>query len=400
MKGSFLSNYLFLIIAIGILSAGFHGIGLIKGAPAWIFYSDTLGFYEKTTTPGFFYLDKNIEYPVIIGLFLQLMGYFSASRAGYFIFSSLFLVLAAVLATYFLHKLASEENEKRILKYWIFAPSMVVFLTYNWDIFAILFIVVALYLVKENSNEVNISHIRTNMTYKENNENDKKRNLMAAGFLALGASAKLYPIIYLAPLFLKAKDWSERIKIILVFGLTLLAVNLPFMILNFSGWSYFVRLNSERNSNPDSIWTIARFFFRDLGVPGINSISLILFLAAAGLLLWKFRRESFLKLCFGLTILFLLFNKVFTPQYLMWLLPFFVLLPELKAKEFYFLEFSNLAVFFSILPWFFLGHDMFYFYLSAPFVILRHLMLIFMLWHILTTRFNALKQPYKNSLVS
>ena len=351
-----LRQYLFLVILAGILSAGFHWVGLVKGAPLQIFYSDIAGFFQQASAPGFPYLEKNIEYPPLIGIFMHWMGQLGKTQVSYYILSVLFLIFFAALATYFLYKILPAENRDRLIIYWIFAPSMLVFLTYNWDIISILFVAAAFYFVRQN------------------------RYPLASGFLALGASAKLYPILYLAPLFLKAKDWTERIKIAGVSGLTLLAVNLPFMLENFSGWSYFWRLNAERNSNPDSIWTIARFFFRNLDISDINIFSLVLFLGAAGFLLWKFRQESFLKLCFGLTIIFLLFNKVFTPQYLMWLLPFFVLMPELKKNTFYALEFSNLAVLFSILPWFFVSQDILYFYLASPFVILRHLILIYLIF--------------------
>lgn len=353
-----LKNYLILIIFVGILSAGFHGFGLIKGAPLQIFYSDVAGFFNLASAPGLPYLEKNIEYPPIIGFFIHLMGQLGKSQFGYYLLTVSFLILFAVLATYFLYKIAEEKDRKRLVYFWAFTPSMLIFLTYNWDIIALLLVIIAFYFIKQN------------------------RYSAASIFLALGASAKLYPIFYLPILLLKAKDSAERIKIILVSGFTLLAVNLPFMIMNFSGWSHFLNLNSARNSNPDSIWTIARFFFRSLTIPEINFISLALFLSGFCFLLWKFRGESFLKLCFGATILFLLFNKVFTPQYLMWLLPFWVLLPELKLdkKLFYFLEFSNLAVLFSILPWFFVEKNINYFYLSTPFVIFRHVSLAYLLY--------------------
>lgn len=331
----------------------------MKSVPWYFVYSDTLGFFDRVAAPGFAYISKPIEYPILTGFFIQLAGMIGKTRAGYYLASIAGLLAAAAIATYFLYKILSDGQKNNLLRYWIFAPSLLIFLTYNWDILPVLFTAIAFYFFQKN------------------------RYPTTSAFLALGASAKLYPIFYIAPLILKAKDWAERIKIILVFGLTFAAVNLPFMIWNFSGWSYFFNLNSLRNSNPDSIWTIARFLFRNLTIPEINFLSAVLFLALAIFVLWKFRQENFIKICFLLTLIFLLTNKVFTPQYLMWLLPFWVLLPELKAKWFYALEFSNLAAFFSILPWFFLGRDPFYFYLASPFVILRHLILIFILFQLL-----------------
>ncbi len=347
-------HYLLAILAVGLLSAAFHGLGLIKGAPWQIVYSDTLGFYEKLSQPGLPYIDKLIEYPVITGFFMQVMAWLGQTRAGYFIFNSLFLILFAGLATFFLYKITPEQNKKNLWLFWILAPSMLIFSVYNWDLIAILFVIAAFYFIQKN------------------------KNGWAAFFLALGFCAKLYPIIYLPILLLKYKGgW---LKIVAVFLITVLALNLYFMVSNFEGWSYFYTLNQTRNSNPDSIWTIARFFFRGLDVPAINTLSFLLLGSSYLILMWKLRRQNIILLCFIATLLFLLFNKVFTPQYLLWLLPFFALLPPPDKKWFYALEFSNLAALFLVLSYFFVKNNINYIYLCMVFVAIRHLVLIYLLW--------------------
>ena len=130
---------------------------------------------------------------------------------------------------------------------------MLFFMTYNWDFIAIAFVVIAFCLIQKN------------------------QKYLAAFFLALGALSKFYPVIYLLPLLLQEKKPAEWLKIVGIFGLTVLLVNLPFMFLNWNGWAYFFTLNSLRNSNPDSIWTIFRFVFRGLDAGTINKLSLFLF---------------------------------------------------------------------------------------------------------------------------
>ncbi len=348
--------YIFLIIAVGFFSASFHGLGLLKSAPWNIVYSDVLGFFEKAIAPGFPYIDKLIEYPVLTGIFVQVMGFVGGTRAGYYFLSALFLVLFGVIATYFLYKIAAEDKDKnkKLLIYWIFAPSMFIFFVYNWDIMAILFSILAFYFVQ------------------------KKNNAMAAFFLALGFVSKFFPIIYLPILLIKQKNAKEWVKIISVFLITAISINGYLALSNFTGWSYFFSLNSIRNSNPDSIWTVLRFFIFDFSVNQINTISLILFVMTFGWLIWRFRKAQFMTLCFIATILFLLFNKVFSPQYVLWLLPFLVVLPLNIRAPFYAWEFSNLAALFAILPWFF-TKDINYFYGSIPFVIIRHAALLVIL---------------------
>lgn len=355
--------FLILVAAVGILGVAFHTLGFF-GAPINLVYSDVLGFYERASAPGFAYVSKPIEYPVLTGLFIEGAARLGGSRAGYYAVSVLALLGFAVATTWLLYKAveaeergeprlpAGRQGKMRMWRYWIFAPSMFFFATYNWDLIAVFLSVAALHAAY------------------------KKRNGWAAFFLALGFVAKFYPALYLIPLLLVVPSWKERGKTLAIFCATALAVNLPFMLLNFGGWSYFFTLNSVRNSNPDSIWTIARFFFRGLDVAGINALSLTLFVGAYAWVMARFRKAPMLQLCFAATLLFLITNKIFSPQYVLWLLPFFVLLPATRSWQFYLLEGANLATFFAILPWFFFGHDMFYFYLASPFVMLRHAALI------------------------
>ncbi|MBI3046299.1 MAG: DUF2029 domain-containing protein [Candidatus Harrisonbacteria bacterium] len=357
-----LYNYLFLIILVGALSAGFHGLGFIKTVPWHLVYSDTLGFFDRVAQPGFAYISKAIEYPLLIGLFMQIAGIAGKTKAGYYLVSVIGLIAAAAIATYFLYQILPEGQKNRLLRYWIFAPSMLIFVTSNWDILAIALIAAALYFL-----------------YKD-------KFYWGAFFLALGFSAKFYPILYFPILLLKRRRWQEWAAIIGILFSTTAILNGWFMFHHFDTWSYFYNLNTFRDPNPDSIWTIIRYFIWPLEINTINWLSLILFSGSYLYLIWQKRRESLVKLFLIATLLFVLSNKIFSPQYVLWLLPFFVLLPEIKKALFYALEFSNLAAFFFILPWFFLGHNVFYFYLAAPFVILRHLVLIFILFRLLGRR--------------
>lgn len=353
---------LFLILLVGFLSAAFHGLGFIKSVPWHLVYSDTLGFFDRVSAPGFAYISKSIEYPLLIGLFMQLAGVIGKTKLGYYLVSAVGLIAASVVATYFLYKILPEGQKRNLLRYWILAPTMLVFVTSNWDILAIALIAAALYFLH------------------------KEKVYWGAFFLALGFSAKFYPILYLPILLLKIRRWQDWLKIAGIFIGTTLALNGFFMLYHFDTWSYFYNLNTFRDPNPDSVWTIFRFFVWPLEAGTVNLLSLLFFAVSYSYLIWQYRQESLVKLFAIATLLFVLFNKIFSPQYLLWLLPFFVLLPEIKKRLFYALEFSNLAAFFIILPWFFLGRDMFYFYLAAPFVILRHLILFIILFQIIRKR--------------
>lgn len=343
--------YLIATIAVGAVSAIFHGLAFTGILPWSITYSDVYGFYEKAVEAGFPYITKFIEYPVLTGLFIHGMGALGGSTAGYYIWSALLLIAAAVAGTALLFRTANDEQRKRLRRYWIFAPTMLVFAVYNWDLLAVLTVIAAFYFL------------------------DKKNFQAAFMLLAIAASFKFYPGIYFLPFLFAIPSLRERIASAAVFAGTLLAVNLPFALINFKGWSYFFALNNLRNSNPDSIWTLFRYFFPSLTVSQINYISLVLFAAGYIYIVWRFRKTSPMAACFAATILFLLTNKVFTPQYLLWLLPFFVWL-GVSARWFYILEFANFAVLFAVLHWFSGARDPYgVLYFVLPFVAVRHIAL-------------------------
>jgi len=356
--------FLLLIAVIGVLSACFHAVNALHKLPMYIAYNDVWAFYGKATEPGLPYIDKLIEYPVITGFFIHFMGVLGQNYAGYYFQTSLFLILFATVATYILYQILEKKDEMRLVIYWILAPSMFFFLIYNWDIITVLLVIIAFYTIKQD------------------------KIYLASLFLAFGFSSKFYPIIYLLPLLLKKKEIAEWVKIIGVFGVTTLIINLFFMVSNFEGWYYFFSFNSLRPPNPDSIWRVINFFLHYwLSVSQMNMLSLCLFATSSIILMWKFRRESTIKLCFIMTLVFLLFNKILSPQYSLWLLPFFVLLPQLEKRVFYALELSNLIVFFTIIIYYnwHAVSDLYglitvnYLYICSFFVIIRHFVLIFLL---------------------
>jgi len=355
IKNKTLLEYLLLISIIGVFSACFHAMNVLHNLPLHIAYNDIWAFYGKAKEEGMPYIDKKIEYPVITGLFIQFMGVLGQDYGGYYFYSSLFLILFAITATYFMLKTIERENQKRLVIFWILAPSMFFFLIYNWDIIAVLFVVIAFYALKQDMDN------------------------LASLFLALGFSSKFFPVIYLLPLLLKKNRIHEWAQIIGVFVMTTLVINIFFMLSNFDGWYYFFIFNRVRPPNPDSIWEAVKSLFNfGFSIARINMISFLAFLISSTVLVWTFRHESTLKLCFILTLTMLIVNKILSPQYFLWLLPFYVLLPLVEKKTFYTLELSNLIAFFGIMFYYGTGVITFH-YLFNFFVIVRHIILIFLL---------------------
>ena len=129
-------------------------------------------------------------------------------------------------------------------------------------------------------------------------------------------------------------------------------MNLPFVIAAPGSWWTFFSYNHDRPADWDSLWFVACNRITRSTYCGhtgaINLASLMLFVAV-GVALWHMRsavRPDFERWTFGfpLLVVFLLTNKVYSPQYGLWLLPWFALaLPDLKP--FIAFEAADVAVF-------------------------------------------------------
>ena len=170
----------------------------------------------------------------------------------------------------------------------------------------------------------------------------RRRPLLAGVLIGLGVSAKLYPALLLLPLLLLAVRtgrFGDAVRTISVAVLVWCAANLPVLLMYPRGWSEFFRLNTRRNQDMDSVYNVIRSFTGwrgfnpDLGFwqPPIvlNIVTGVLFLlccaAIAYIALTAPRRPRIAQLAFLVVAAFLLVNKVWSPQFSLWLVPLAVL---------------------------------------------------------------------------
>ncbi len=338
-------------------------LGMQSILPWNLAYND-LGPWYQRAVKGIPYIENQIEYPVMIGFTM-----FFASQFGqtFWLFSHyfLFLIVTAV-TTFYLYKLSELLQTKKInlFLFWAASPTLLWFVYYNWDIITVMFSVMALYYFK------------------------KEKDVLATVLLSLGFATKMYPILFLFPVLLHRpfRDW---IKLGTVFVITFLTINLYFIINSFSTWYYIYGFHSVRPPNIDSIWGLIVNIFPSLTPASVNTLTLILFAGSYLIVMILFRKADFIKLSFVATLLFLLINKVFSPQFILWLLPFFALY-GLKLQKFYTLEIVNAGVLFATLPYIFSDYTNTTAYaLTGLLVIIRHIILFAILYHLL----KKLKKP-------
>jgi uncharacterized membrane protein len=282
------------------------------------------------------------EYPVITMYVMRAAAWVGGSAyRSFYVTNALVLLIAAVATAVGLWLLVG----RRAL-WFALAPTLLIYGTVNWDLVAVAFATGAF------------------VAYAA------RRDGWAGVLLGLGASAKFYPALLLLPLFLQALQDRQPDRAVRLLWWTLgtwVAINLPFALVGRSSWWEFFRYNSARPPDFDSIWYIGCSPGDDPGrilhgvdvtcfsTTTVNLASAALFVASFGFVWWmKARRSptfSRWTLGFPLLVTFLLSNKVYSPQYGLWLLPWFALVgPDLR--RFVAFEITDVAVFVTRF-WFF-----------------------------------------------
>jgi uncharacterized membrane protein len=294
-------------------------------------YTDVLALYyaEGLNEGKVPYLDHPVEYPVLTGVFMGLLGLPVHALAqsdpglnqGMWAYNLNALVLSLLAVATVAALLSLRRGRPWDAAMFALSPALFVTATVNWDLLAVAFAVLGILAWA------------------------RQRPVAAGVLLGLGTAAKLWPgFIFVALLFLGFR--SRRIRPVLVAGLTgvltCLTVNAPFMWLNYENWDRFIELNRERGIDWGTLWYIGAHFprgggayglapFQWLGqhIPVLNNLTYVLIVAAwlgiGALVLRAPRRPRLGQIAFLIVATFLIFNKVWSQQFVLWLLPLVVL---------------------------------------------------------------------------
>ncbi|MGV9860852.1 glycosyltransferase family 87 protein [Gordonia sp. NPDC003425] len=161
----------------------------------------------------------------------------------------------------------------------------------------------------------------------------REKPWLAGLFIGLGVASKWYPVLLLVVLLvlcLRGRRMWNFAAAAAAAVLTWVVVNLPIAVLYPNGWLEFFRYNAERNADSDTVFHIiaeAAGFRWNITV--LNTLTLGLLVAAlAGIAFLALRvptRPRLAQLAFLAVAAFLLVNKVWSPQYSLWLVPLAVL---------------------------------------------------------------------------
>jgi uncharacterized membrane protein len=155
------------------------------------------------------------------------------------------------------------------------------------------------------------------------------RPLATGALIGLGTATKLYPLFLLGPLAiicLRERRYRDLVDTVLAAAASWFVLNAPAYLGGKDEWKRFWEFNSERGPDLGSVWLVLQQVRDDaISASTVNHWSWIIFgLWCAAVAVVGFRAPSTPRLAqLGFLVVtgFLLVNKVYSPQYVLWLLP-------------------------------------------------------------------------------
>ncbi|CAB4708543.1 MAG: mannosyltransferase [Actinobacteria bacterium] len=268
-------------------------------------YSDLPSLYserelEKKIWP--YSSDTNsVEYPVLTGVVMYVLATLVNSPITYFNLNALFLALLFIGLVFLTRKIKPEFGYLLPI-----APAVVASLYINWDLWAIITMMLAIYWF------------------------DRKAYLYSAVAIGISISTKFLPIFLLLPIVFILWRNNQVKEILKYLATTLgvwLAVNLPFALSTPTGWWRFYKMNLERNADWGSLWLALSQL--GLTLSNLNYLALLLLLiglTATVIFLFEIKTSPTLaSVAFIVLATVMVASKVYSPQYVLWLAPLAVI---------------------------------------------------------------------------
>lgn len=275
-----------------------------------------------------------VEYPVLSGLLMWLGALGSHTDAEFLAWSAVLLAPFGAVTAWMLGRLTG-----RVALIWSASPALVLYAFHNWE----------LPVVATTVGAVAVMATRLPL---------RVRAVVAAVLLGIGFCLKLYPGAFVLPLAAHVlyanastgrRDVRGALGVLAAAGATVGAINVPFAVVGFDGWRASFAFQGLRRVDitTNSVWYWGvRYLFETPGATpevsvaadaafqsAVDLLSPVLVLLSFAGALWFGRRRlavvgtyPWVQTSAVMLTGFLLFHKVHSPQYTLWILPFFVLL--------------------------------------------------------------------------
>ncbi|MEU4548918.1 glycosyltransferase family 87 protein [Nonomuraea dietziae] len=296
-------------------------------------YTDIYPLYfdRKLVTENPYFADvafeKQVEYPVVLGEVMQVIAWVArwlapplepgqaaldraaAAQAVYFYDITVVLLGLCLVVGVLLMAAVAGPSRRWDALWYALAPAVILAAYVNWDLVA---------------GALSMGFL---LAWS------RGRQVAAGVLLGLAIATKFYPLMFVGALFLLTlRTWKWRPFLVSMAAAVAawLVVNVPFMLLAWDGWRRFYVFSQERGIDWGSPW----LFFERKGWPilgtmdpsllGMLSLGLLC-LGIAVLTMLAPQRPRLAQICFLALAAFMMTNKVWSPQFVLWLVPFAVL---------------------------------------------------------------------------
>jgi uncharacterized membrane protein len=309
-------------------------------------YNDVMPFWHgRSVAEGKVpYFQTRMEYPVLTGAQIWVEGGVTrllfGERARDWHFLGAVVIANGLLAALVLKLFLQAGMDRRRLWAWALAPPLVLYVGHNWDMAAAVFAVGAILLAREG------------------------RLVPAAAAAGLGTAAKLFPVlalplIGLSALFGDDRPWAQRLLRAATLSAAAIGawalVNLPVALFAPENWSEFYRFSQERSGTAAATWDVlANMGWWFTSIEERNLYAAIAFVIGFALILgfgWRKHRTHLWVLFTPVLAWFMLTNKVYSPQFDLWLYPLLLMTaPRIWPVALFVL--GDLAAYFAEFWWF------------------------------------------------
>jgi uncharacterized membrane protein len=277
----------------GVMSdiGSFYNYHFIDGHNQW-------PYFEKTYSDG--RVQHPLEYPSLTGLIMWLLSFLvSPSQNVYFEYYRItagFQIVLFSISSLLIYKLAGKKNTY----YFILAPAVLYSLNRNWDIWAIIPMILAIIYF------------------------EKKWYFRSAVLLAIATATKFFPIVLILPIIIilfRNKKISIAFKYVLTTLISWIIINLPFIFVDLEGWAYFYKFSAERNLGSASFYELLNIFIPAVKFSSIHFyiLNLLACLLVTAFLIKLKTVPTLAESSFFVMFAFILFNKQYSMQYVIWL---------------------------------------------------------------------------------
>lgn len=290
-------------------------------------WSDPLFTWERGLSGGHLpYWAAYFEYPPLIGYVSGALALISPSALAYV---TLWAIIQAVAAAATATVLAGDGRGRRTLWAWSLAPQLPLLGPLNFDLLPVAAVTLAARALRDGAGR------------------------RAALLLGIGAAAKLFPLAAL-PVVLLRLPWRTAVVSAATFTGILAIAFAPSATAPVSSLGSVSRYSVGVVANPDSVWSLVGAPLRAAGIAPDGPILVLttigLILTYALVVIPAARRSRDAAVPFALAVLtILIWSRLYSPQFSLWVLPFFCLLP-LPARALALLTIGDVGVFVAIFP--------------------------------------------------